>query len=381
MKSIDAYRYFFPAGWLLGVWGVLLWILFRLNFVNYPGVVHPQIMMGGFFLCFVCGFLMTAAPKFTASYPPTKIDLWISTLLLAFLFTSIFFEKIFIFHLVVLALLIFLGSFFLRRFLSRTQSPPDAFMFVGVGLGSAGFGIIMLLLNDLEIVQGRLFDLGRLFFLQGYIIALVLGIGSRLVPALLGRGAMPTEFKTSSSIKLFACLAVLFVLSYILEVFISTIVGTVLRSIVMSFIIFKFWNIHLLPARKGHQPFWLWVSAWSLLIGQWGSTLFLDYRIHFLHLVFISGLGLMTLMIATRVCLSHGGHGTDLERRSKAVLVAAILMAAAAVTRLSAGFASVIYLSHLVYASYAWIIGLLIWGWVYLPKMIFLNQSDEHDRC
>lgn len=381
MKSIDAYRYFFPAGWLFGLWGVLLWILFRLNIVDYPGAVHPQIMMGGFFLCFVCGFLMTAAPKFTASFPPTRTDFNIAIFLLVSLFFSITFGKILIFHLVVFSLLIFLGSFFIRRFLSRTQSPPDAFIFVGVGLGSAIVGIILLILGDVHWVEGPFLDFGRLLFLQGYILALVLGIGSRLVPALLGHGAMPNEFLKSANIKLFALLGTLFVLSYFLEVFVSAFSGTILRSLVMSFIIFKFWKIHFIPVRKGQQPFWLWISAWSLLIGQWGLTLFSDYRIHFLHLVFISGLGLMTLMIATRVCLSHGGHGNQLEIKSKAVLAAAIFIAVSAMTRLSAGFASAIYQSHLLYAAIAWVIGLLIWGWVYLPKIIYLNQSSVADKC
>jgi uncharacterized protein involved in response to NO len=381
MKSIeatmDAYRYFFPVGWLLGVWGVLLWLLFPLNLVTYPGPFHPQVMMGGFFLCFVCGFLMTAAPKFTASFPPTRSDLWLSATLLAGLFISALFEKILIFHFAVLLLLLFLVSFFLRRFFHRTQSPPDAFVFVGVGMGSAVTGVTLLILGDFGWAQDSWLALGRLLFLQGYILALVLGIGSRLVPALLGRGPLPNEARTSApKLGLFLALAFLFVLSYVLEAFFASTLGNVLRSFLMSFMLFRFWKIHLAPARKGFQPFWLWLSGWSLLAGQWGATLLPDYRQHFLHLVFVSGLGLMTLMIATRVSLSHGGHGLDLERNSKAVWGGALLLMVAAVTRLSAALSAGIYQSHLVYASCAWILGLLVWGWVYLPKIFFVKKME-----
>ncbi len=378
MKTIDAYRYFFPVGWLLGLWGVLLWILFSFNVLSYPGFFHPQIMMGGFFLCFVCGFLMTAAPKFTASFPPTIKDIWISATLLISLFISALLGRVIIFHFAVLLLLLFLAAFFLRRFLRRTQSPPDAFVFVGVGMGSAITGVLLLIFGDFGWIQDSWLHLGRLFFLQAYILALVLGVGSRLVPALLGRGALPNEANTSTPrLGLFSVLAFLFVLTYVLEVFFSSIVGNFLRSFLMSFMIFRFWKIHLLPTRKGHQPFWLWLSAWSLLVGQWGATLWPAYRIHFLHLVFISGLGLMTLMIATRVSLAHGGHGLALEKSSKAIFAGALLVIFAAITRFSAGFSVAIYQSHLVYASWAWILGLLIWGWVYLPKMFFLKYAKD----
>jgi uncharacterized protein involved in response to NO len=332
-------------------------------------------MMGGFFLCFVCGFLMTAAPKFTASFPPARSELWMSATLLAGLFISALCESSLVFHLAALLLLGFLVLFLARRFFHRTQSPPQAFVFVGVGMGCALLGVTLLILGDLDWAADSWLHLGRLLFLQGYILALVLGVGSRLVPALLGRGPLPNANegmkRSPAKLSLFLILAFLFVGSYIVEVFLHEFAGTFLRSVVITFMFFQLWKIYLLPARKGYQPFWLWVSAWFLLIGQWSATLWPDYRQHSLHLVFISGLGLMTLMIATRVSLSHGEHGLELEKNSKAIVAGALLLILAALTRVSAGFSAVIYQSHLIYASCTWILGLLVWGWVYLPKMIF----------
>ena len=100
--QMDAYRYFFPAGWLLGIWGVVLWILFPWNLVSYPGIRHPEIMMGGFFLCFVCGFLMTAAPPFTSTHGPTVKEQRSAWVLIFGLFVSLFPESRLYFFIVVL---------------------------------------------------------------------------------------------------------------------------------------------------------------------------------------------------------------------------------------------------------------------------------------
>ncbi len=372
--QLDGYRYFFPAGWILGIWGVLLWILFPHQWSVYPGLFHPEIMMGGFFLCFVCGFLMTAAPRFTESFGPQKWEHIAAQGLIALLLVgAVIAEKTF-FYVVDLLLFLFLIQFLGRRFLARKINPPDAFVFVGFGLISGLVGNGVLLCAEVMDVPGNIFNLGRLFFLQAYILSLVMGVGSRLIPALLGWAPMPLEGRLPPKLRVFVALAVIFFMTYILEVFYHFQTANVLRAVVFSVIGFNFWHLHKRPKRKDRQAFWLWGSAWFLVLGQWGVALFPDYRIHLLHVVFVSGLALMTLMIATRVCLSHGKHDMSLEKNSKALLFGALLVILAGLTRLSAGFAPHIYQSHLVYASYAWILGLLVWGGVFLPKILRLKS-------
>lgn len=378
-KVIDAYRYFFPVGWGLGVWGVFLWILFPLGWVQYPGQTHPDLMLGGFFLSFVCGFLMTAAPKFTSSFEPTMAEQRTAFALIALLISAVvFFSKVYFYFTVVL-LFLFLMIFLVRRFLKRRSNPPDAFLFVGVGVLAGLTGSVGLLLGYTTNLPSFLFQLSRLFFLQAYIFCLVLGVGSRLIPALLGWVESPQEGSPQKRVFLFTFLAFAFIGSYILEAAQVGIWAQALRVLVIGYIAFKFWRIHKFPARRGVQTWWLWASAWSLLLGQAAMIFFPDYRIHILHVILVSGLALMTFMIATRVSLAHGKHDLGLEKNSKVLFVGALLVSLAGFTRLSAGFAPHIYQSHLIYASYTWIIGLVVWAFVFIPKMISVRGEPTKE--
>ncbi len=369
--QMDGYRYFFPAGWALGVWGVLLWILFPWNLVSYPGLHHPEIMTGGFFLCFVCGFLMTAAPKFTSSFGPTKTDQALSFALIGALFLSLLPQKKIYFFLVVTAIFIFLTTYLFRRFVNRKSNPPDAFLLVGFGMATGLIGSLILTFSEVFKLPLELYNLGRIFFLQTYVLCLVLGVGSRLVPALLGWTPMPTDGKKiKSRVPLFATLGVLFVVSFILEVLHFFTISQALRALLEIFIVVYFWKIHKLPQRRAFQSWWLWGAAWSLVLGQIGTVFLPDYRVHLLHVILVSGLGLLTFMIATRVSLSHGRHNMEWEKNSKGLFLGALLMSLAGFTRLSAGFAPHIYQSHLLYAAYTWILGLLVWGYFFLPKIV-----------
>ncbi len=373
--SMDAYRYFFPAGWVMAIWGVLLWILFPWNLVSYPGLHHPEIMSGGFFLCFVAGFLMTAAPRFTNTFGPTAGEQKVSLLLIGLLFASLLPASKTLFYASVSALLVFLIFYMSRRFLNRKSNPPDSFLFVGVGLGAGLLGCVALLAGEFINIPGPLYSLARTFLLQAYVLCLVMGVGSRLIPALLGWTPLPTEAgKTAPRIKLFSSLAVLFVASFVLEVLINAQAGQILRTAIMAYIVFSFWKLHRLPQRRAFQSWWLWGSAWLMFVGQIATVFVPSFRVHLLHVILVSGLGLMTFMIATRVTLSHGKHDMIIEKSSKGLFLGAFLMALAGLTRLSAGFAPHIYQSHLVYAAYTWILGLLVWGWIFLPKMIRVKE-------
>jgi uncharacterized protein involved in response to NO len=361
LVKFDLYRFFFPLGWIFGFWGAFLWVLYSLNFIDYPGALHPEIMMGGFLLCFVSGFITTAGPKFTASYPPTMMDLRLSVIFTSLLFISLLSHDVLYFRLAVLLQFLFLSWFVGSRFIRRKANPPVVFLFIGFGLLS---GIV----GNLFLITGHFMELGRLLFLQGYILSFVLGIGSRLIPALLGADA--TNFK----LKTVLAIAIIFFSSFVVEVFVSFFLGSILRNLVILLIAFFGWKIHHLPKRKAFQSLGLWISCWSLVVGALGASLFLEYRIHLMHLVFISGLSMMTLMIATRVSLSHGQHDMSLEIKSRHLQATIFLFILAALTRLSAGFWPALYERHLTYAALVWIAGLILWGQSFLPKILYTRR-------
>ncbi|MBP9682197.1 MAG: NnrS family protein [Bacteriovorax sp.] len=374
--KIDLYRIFFPVGWLLGFWGALVWVLYFFDLIQYPGALHPEIMMGGFILSFVIGFLGTAAPKFTNSFPPTERDIQIAFVLGILLFVGQLFSNEIYFRLCSLGVFIFLIYFLMKRFQKRTANPPNPFLFVGVGVLTGTLGSIILILSRFDLVNEKIYLLGRLFFYQAYILSFVLGIGSRLIPSLLGHAPPPNMPQQSIGLKAYAVMATLFMCTYIIEVYFSHFVGVHLRNLLVLFIALVSWKIHLLPKRKAIQAYGLWLSCLFMVLGLVGSSFSEVYYIHFIHLFYIAGLSLLTLMIAARVILSHGGHDVRLEVKSKSLMVVMVLLILAALTRLSAGFMPELYHSHLLYAASVWILGMSVWGIVFLPKIFKIHLNN-----
>ena len=375
--SIDLYRIFFPAGFVLGFWGAFVWILYTLNIMSYPGLLHPEIMMGGFLLSFVLGFLCTAVPKFTNSFPCTKKELIVSVVLVIFLIISQVMASMQFFRICSFSVFLFLFYFVLRRFLNRKANPPAPFLFVGIGILSGLVGSSILFFSQFNFISLNLITLGRLFIVQGYILSFVLGIGSRLIPSLLGFASSPDQIQKELSVKVYLILAGFFLITYIIEAFFSAYLGMVLRDFVIIFIAVVPWKIFKRPKRKAIHAYGLWISCWFLVLGHVGASLFLGFKMHFMHLFYVGGLSLMTILIATRVTLSHGGYNVGMEIKSKVLYVVVIFFVAAAITRFSAGLLPTQYQSHLLYAAVVWLLGLLTWGVVFIPKIILINHENR----
>ena len=388
---MDPYRLLFPAGWLFGISGAAVWILFSVHIIsNYPGIQHPDLMIGGFLFCFAAGFLMTAIPRFTGSPTASSIELMVAVLIIVGMVLSLIAQRLVLFHAWVAAGLLLLAIFGFRRFRARSHNPPPSFVFVGVGILMGIAGLSLVLMGDFSLTTPNCVLLGRELYYQGLMLSLILGVGTRLIPALLGHQDMPlAQIAQSSSrvsskragldsefIKQVAA-ALLLVLSFVVEVWISVLLGRGLRAAVVSLISISKWKMGTYPKERSRLAFWLWISCWMLNLGLWGYALIPSYAIHLLHLTFIGGFGLMTLMIATRVTLAHGGHDMGLEDRSKALTWTGILIVLAAFTRAAAPLIPAAYFSHLAYAASAWILGLLVWGLVFLGRM-FRVISSEH---
>jgi uncharacterized protein involved in response to NO len=64
----EPFRIFFPAGALLGLLGVSLWMLYYLGAgVPYPNMTHARLMIEGMTAAFIFGFLGTAGPRLTST--------------------------------------------------------------------------------------------------------------------------------------------------------------------------------------------------------------------------------------------------------------------------------------------------------------------------
>jgi len=380
----EPYRIFFPLGLLSAFIGVLSWVPFALGYTqNYPGTEHPHLMIGGFLFVFALGFLMTAIPRFTETAPAKLWELLCQTgvvfLLIAAgtasLYSPHWRETSLLLQIVSLVLLIL---FCVPRFLSKKRQPPPSFLFIGVGILCGLVGSVLLYLDELGSISAEIGLTGRSLFYHGMMLSFVIGVGSRLIPALLGHESNPLNDdaspRGSSSLGILVGLAVVYFLSFPIELFFSQESGRVARAVVLLFVSIRFWRIFVPPVRQGSLPTWLRIAGIMLLIGQWSFALFPSYAVHGVHLTFAGGYSLLTLLIATRVVLSHGGYDLSIELKSRSLHMIGAFVAISALARFLAPLAPTSYVHHLAYASFGWSLGVGTWAVVFLPR-IWSKQS------
>ncbi len=323
---------------------------------------------------------MTAVPQFTGADRCQKWECALGAAIFLLLMAVSFSENRAPFHLASLISFFALISYCLKRFLKRKNTPPRFFVFVGLGLLMGTAGVLILLLSEIGLIPESWFKFGKLLYTQGMILALVLGVGTHLLPAIWGWSDLPIQpvGKSEESLKKNLLpvlgLAAALIFSFCVESTGYFALGQGIRAVLVSYLAVMKWNMLRKPKTRGRLSFWLWVSAWSLCLGLWLPLFFPLYAIHMMHFAFIGGFGLMTLMVASRVTLAHGGYGYRVEVRSRLLTTSAVLILISAATRLSAPGIPRIYLHHLAYAAIVWISAMLIWSVVLIPKMIRLKD-------
>jgi len=210
---------------------------------------------------------------------------------------------------------------------------------------------------------------GRLFYLN-LVLCLCVGIGARLIPNLLRLKNTPKypqlEFWLIGIILTGACLV---------EVLWSEASGNLIRSLTMMLVAIRYWRIHLFNSSNSSVGWGIRIAALSMLAGNFGMWLFPDYRLESLHILYISGFGLLTLMVATRVILSHGSHDLNLESKNWYIRVPVGLIILSMATRVSAVFIQTGYERHLAYAAFTFLLGCLFWAIYFFPKLLNLSRS------
>ncbi len=358
----EPYRVFFPLGLTFLIMGVLLWLPQLWNAGSYPIVAHRFLMLNGFSAFFITGFLMTAVPKFSQTKSANYVEIF------AFLLISLFgvfcafweLEKAAYVSSALQALLIltFLGT----RITKRKVNPPYSFVFIFIGLAlwlvSAIFGIFVES-NGLKNLQ-----------YEGAIVAIILGVGSRLIPGILGHIEIVQNQKTRYEKQIpylktvplhFFALIFIFVISY----FLSDEVGSVARLVVFLTISIFYWKIYLFPKVKTALTWNIWISCWLMLLSFLLKALWIEGGIHAGHAFFFSGIVLLTLLIATRVLQSHGPNDSKTENY-KTLYGVTFLIVLSGATRVSAVLIPGSYERHLGYSSIVLTIGVLLWAFRYL---------------
>ena len=310
MNRQNAYRYLFPIGCFNGIAGTFLWIAFRMGWLeNYPAGDHANLMIGGFLLSFAQGFLWTALPRFLQAPMPEEGELRLLTGILALSSILGILRMPRSFYICTSAALLLTLRFGWRRFHLRRVHPPATLLFVPMGLLGTLFALLLLALPEEANLTPLLLTFARNFYLKGLTLCLILGIGSRLIPALLEHGSLPTEQTASSPIGNLR--AILSVSLLILGIFFESsgrvpIAGFLLTLALMLAALGQL-KLTRLPAVRSALSWSVWVSCWITCLSPLTLCLLPSYATHFWHMVFISGFGLLTLADrkSTRLNSSH----------------------------------------------------------------------------
>ena len=222
-------------------------------------------------------------------------------------------------------------------------------------------------------------NLGKVCFFDTMVLSLIIGIGGRLIPGILGfQEVVQAQRKVYEAPKPFLSvipkavflLALLFIVSIFLEVIGVTRVGYFLRAIVVTYAGVVFWRIHKKPPEWKWHGFYIMVACWFIVSASWLLVFIGSHQIALKHLSYIGGYSLLTFLVASRVILAHGTSGLGMEKGHFPFTIVGLLIALAAVTRASANFIPAGYTSHLGFAALCFFVGAIVWGGVFLPKIL-----------
>lgn len=379
--NILPYQLFFILGSLIGITGVTLWHLFHTKIIHYyPGMLHANFMINGFMLSFISGFLYTAVPKFTATYNASRINLIISLL---FIFLSIIFglfqflNTVFILQIIIQILLCY---FVFSRYFKSKAYVGEYFIFINTGVLFGLLGTILEFLYHL-FPYGLMLNLAKIFLYQGFILPILVGIGTRLFSPITGhmpKFMMPK--KDNKSIKSYLIhrnnILLIMIISFLIQGFFFQRIGLLLLFTSVLIIALKEWHLLEWPKRKNFHSYSIFFGIWFLHLGLLFSAIFLEYQIHLFHFIYIGCYGMITLAISTRVTLGHGGHDVFKGENSKLFSSIVFFVILTLILRICASFFGNFFLV-LNYATYAWFLALIIWIYFVGKKVLYIKPTIQ----
>jgi len=374
----EPFRIFFPPGLLVGIGGVMLWPLYFAGVHQfYPGTMHARLMIEGCLGAFVFGFLGTAGPRLTdtAHFSATELR-WFLGLWVAVIASHIA-ERYWLGDTMFLVLL---GSFVFRmgsRFLSSTELPPPGFALVGLGFVNGIVGTAMLVTSELGYLNARLAMLGSTMLNEIFVLFLVLGVGSFLLPRFLqvpiksplGESrSIPPSWKARAKLALLAgaVMTGLFGADVFLDYPRATALG---RFAVATAYLLSQVPLHRSKAPRVTITRCLHLSTVLTVAGLLFPAIWPMQRVAGLHIIFIGGFALITFTVATRVVLGHGGFGHLFFKPLPFLFGTTLLLLSSMVLRIGGDFAAGIRGGTLSLASYLWMAGAALWAWRVLPKV------------
>ncbi len=379
-NEMEPYQPFFLSGILISVLGVGLWGLFEMGWLRfYPLDSHAMLMVSGFLLAYVSGFLMTAVPKMSSTFSASTAEISLGVMLLWMQVIVCIRNSLLLSSVVGLLQLSILVVFVTRRLAQRKSNPPPSFVFLPFSFLAAfvGFGILLALALDITL-SGELIILGRLLLFQGFILNLILGLGSRLIPALCRiPGSVGVRGTSPESKTVYVLIALLLISSFFIEAFYSVSAGNGLKFLIVSGMALWRFKIFKKIPDKGYLAIGLRLGVVLLASGFLLASIFPTLAIHFIHLSYIGGFSLITILISTRVVLAHGGYSLELELKSRELAWFYSIVAILAVMRVVMGIQVAWRGALVAMLVIGWIFACGIWAKVFLKKLIHAETRTE----
>ncbi len=381
----EPFRIFFPLATLLGISGVSLWPLFFSGLHKfYPGPMHARLMIEGFLAGYVIGFLGTAMPRLLAAPALRAWEVWMLVVLHLLAAGLHIGHQMFAGDVAFVVLLTVFAALLIRRVRARSELPPPGFVLVGLGYLS-GLGGAALWASGLKgWVPGSLATLGGMWLNQAFVLLLILGVGTFLLPRFLelpGVVLMADERRASPAWRWRAAFALaaglLLLASYWLEVAHAAATGAaILRGVVVLTYLAVLVPIQRTPSPTKTVPLAVNLALAAVLAGLVFPLLWPSQRIAGLHVIFLGGFSLITFTVATRVVLGHSGNEHLFHSRLPSLKIAMLLILAATILRAAADF-SPARASDLNWASYLWMLAAAVWSWAILPKVRIADPGGD----
>ena len=373
--TIDPYRVLFPIGVAYGLIGALLWLAYAAGHLPYPGPLHRALMIQGFELSFIVGFLLTALPGFLHAQKCHPVELALATVLVLGFGAFALTHQMAVAEACFILTLLLLAVAGLRRLARASQPPPVEFLFVGLGLMLGLAGGIATLADAAGWRSEPLPGFGLRMASLGMVLSMVLGVGGLLVPTFTGVrqplliAHVGGPHERAGRRLFYGAIAALFLLAFALESLGQRTAGALVRAAAATPLLFMVWKLQRPSARNDLFSATLRGAGWCLLAGLWLAALVPARTLAAYHVVFIGGFGFLTLGIATRVVVSHGGHGMEWEPRVLTPWAAGSL-GLALVARIAGEFLPRYAAALLGTSGVLWSAGWLLWAVRALPLII-----------
>lgn len=427
------YRVLFPLGVLAGMLGVGHWLAYAVGWSGgYSSLFHAGVQMQIYVTAFIAGFLMTAMPRFAGARPASAAETCAVAGLLLAVLGFLAAGRWILAQVAFVAVLFTLVGFFTRRLGGRRRGghrdqpqgatrrpkavPPVELVWVPFALLHALTGASLLAAGQSGWLSGRAASTGRSMLQEGFVLAVVVGVGGFLAPRLMGTYRLPGGSGRASGssrpgsasgpgplagdgsesgagadaggkvpsahrrLALHAAGGALLLASFAAHGVGLRHEADLFRAVLVTAFLVASRTVVPRPRIGDQYVRYVWIAFWMVALGLWAAALLPDHRVAALHLVFVGGYSLMTFAVATMVVAGHAGEAKRLRRRAWPLSVTAWGVLAALGLRLAAVVWPGRYFELLGAAAGAWLVAAGVWLAYVAPWLLRTLPAADFDR-